>query len=211
LRHYTQDNGWTGLNSNTKFRGFYLGEWVYRRRKAFARGTLPEWLQVELEKIPGWTWTRLKTVELTKKEKLAIEALRRFVEQRGWRTFRSRTVFDGSHIGQFVNRWRSLYHRDELSKRHQELLESVPGWSWSSLYRDEHHRWMLAILRDYIAKHGWRGLKREMRVQGVNLGVWCLGRRTDFRRGKLAGWLRLELEAIPGWRWSGRMGVASKW
>jgi ribosomal protein L31E len=210
LREYVQKRGWEEFNTKTVFRDVVLGTWVVRCRESFTKGTLQEWLQVELEQIPGWTWTKPENDRFTRKEKRAIEALRRFVEQHGRRKLRTNTVFEGSNIGRFVKKWRCLYHRGELNKRHQDTLESVPGWSWDSHYREEHHRRVVTLLRDHVAEHGWQGIKDEMRVEGVNLRGWYGGRRAAYRKGSLADWLRQELEAIPGWRWSGRMGVDSE-
>jgi hypothetical protein len=210
LREYVQKHGWEDLNARTMFRGVHLGRWVWRCRSSFAKGMLQEWQQAELQKIPVWTWTKPENDRFTRKEKLAIEALRRFVEQHDGRKLRTNTVFEGSNVGRFVKKWRCLYHRGELNKRHQETLESIPGWSWDSHYPDEHHRWVLTLLRDYIAEHAWQGVTGDTRVEGVNLGVWCLSRRENYKDGKLADWLRQELEAIPGWRWSGRLSVDSE-
>ena len=130
-----------------------------------------------------------------------MEALRRFITDCGWVEFGSSTEVNGVQIGRFVRKWRTAHRRGQLDPRITEQLEAIPGWCWESTYPLEHHRRALALLREYVAKHGWKQVRRSGRVQGVNLHSWCDTRRGEYHKGKLADWLRRELEAIPGWRW----------
>src|SRR5882762_7636967 len=67
----------------------------------------------------------------------------------------------------------------------------------------EQHRWKLSLLRAFVARSGWKALKRETVVPpGVKLYGWVMRRRIDYRSDKIADWLVAECEAIPGWSWS---------
>lgn len=70
---------------------------------------------------------------------------------------------------------------------------------------DDRHRWMLSLLRDFVAKHGWDAVTPGLVVPpGANLGNWVQHRRSFHKQGRLAAWLRDELESIPGWMWQPR-------
>jgi len=200
LREFVKKQGWEELTSQTKFRGVNLGMWVHNRRQDFRKGTLPDWLRVELEKIPGWVWKQKRPTFFPKEEQ-ALEALPRFIAKHGWRRYRTNTIFEGNHIGTYVKRWRTAYRRGKLSERHIEALESIPGWGWESTVRRERHRRALKLLQDFVAKNGWDNLNRDTQVDGLNLGSWCYLRRRQYKHGELADWLVEELEAIPGWEW----------
>ena len=201
LQEFVQKRGWEEFHSEIRFRGVNLGTWVWNRRRAFAKGVLQDWLRAELEKIPGWAWSKRMGDILTRKEKQAMEALRRFVAKHGWWKCRADTEFEGSKIGQYVRRWRAGYRQGKLSERHKEAIESIPGWSWESTFRRERHRHVMKLLQDFVAEHGWDNLNRKTQVDGVNLGWWCYIRRLQYKDGELADWLVEELESIPGWSW----------
>jgi hypothetical protein len=158
-------------------------------------------LQAELAAIPGWFDAFPPDNGLTRKEQRAVETLRRFVADHGWAEFESSTKINGVQIGRFVGKWRTAHRRDQLDPRIVEQLEAIPGWSWESTHYQEYHNRVLALLREHMAAHGWKRVRRSVRYKGVNLHNWCACRRSDYCKGKLADWLRRELEAIPGWRW----------
>jgi hypothetical protein len=56
LKEYVAEHSWEELAPGTRFREFNLGNWCQGRRAAYRAGKLAEWLQRELEAIPGWSW-----------------------------------------------------------------------------------------------------------------------------------------------------------
>jgi len=198
-RRYVERHGWERLTRKTVVDGVNVGLWIRVKRRAYAAGKLPVWLREELETIPGWSsWA---TGVLSREEQVAIEALRRYVNERGWSTFDSATRVNGVQIGRYVRRWRAARRRGQLDPRLAEQLEAIPGWSWKSTYYQEHHRRALSLLKAYVVEQGCDSIKRATRFRGFNLGFWCLGRRAAYRNKKLAEWLQRELEKIPGWSW----------
>jgi len=59
----------------------------------------------------------------------------------------------------------------------------------------------LDYLKQFVAEHGWERLGRRTRINGFHLGHWVSMRRSEYRRGEIADWMRDELESIPGWTW----------
>ena len=89
----------------------------------------------------------------------------------------------------------------------EEELESIPGWAWDPV----HHRQQrnIDLLRKFVETHGWEKFTTRTIIDGVNVGGWVNGRRTDYRKGILSRWLQEQLESIPGWKWRLRRGQGS--
>lgn len=58
LQKYLESRDLEDLSSRPTFRGVNLQNWVTAIRAKFTRlCNLPDWLELEMEKIPGWSWT----------------------------------------------------------------------------------------------------------------------------------------------------------
>jgi hypothetical protein len=55
-------------------------------------------------------------------------------------------------------------------------------------------------------EHGWQNFRSRTVCEEVAIGAWVTRRRSDYRNGRLPQWLKEELEAIPGWKWSAKQG-----
>lgn len=64
------------------------------------------------------------------------------------------------------------------------------------------HRKRLALLQWYAARRGWENFTAQTIVDGVRIGQWASGRRSDYFAGKLPKWLEHELQRIRGWEWN---------
>jgi hypothetical protein len=195
LKEYVKKHGWHGLSGTTRVEGVRLKAWANGRKRAYAAGKLSDRMRKQLEQIPGWTWS-LSGDALKKKK--AMRVLRRYIARHGWEKLRTSTVSEGIQIGRYVTRWRTVYRRDQLNNRDKEALESIPGWSWQSMYPCVRHRRMLNLLREFVAKKGWHRLTSKTRHNGEELGSWWSGRRQAYRKGTLAEWIIADLESIPG-------------
>jgi hypothetical protein len=67
--------------------------------------------------------------------------------------------------------------------------------------RDEEHLYKVSLLREFVARHGWKELRKDTRYKGVALFNWVHSRRTDYRTGEIRDFLVPLVEAIPGWSW----------
>jgi hypothetical protein len=129
-----------------------------------------------------------------------LDVLRRFVEEHGWEKITRRTLAGGFHLGHWVSVRRTDYKRGILSDHLVEQLEAIPGWTWDPV--ETRYRKYLGLLRQYVDEHGMENFNARTVYRNVRLGAWATCRRVDFREGRLAPWLKSELDNIPGWTWS---------
>jgi NAD(P)-dependent dehydrogenase (short-subunit alcohol dehydrogenase family) len=58
LKAFVQDNGNSEVPIGHVEAGYPLGQWVWRVRRLYSEGRLPEVKVHELERLPNWTWTQ---------------------------------------------------------------------------------------------------------------------------------------------------------
>jgi len=194
LKRFVAEHGMSQLRRCTRVDGFHLGHWVTVRRTEYRRGTLPKWLKQELEGIPGWTWDPVAT-----RYREYLDLIREFASAPGLGHLTSKTVYRGKPLGIWATCRRVDYRKGNLPHWVEEELESIPGWAWDPVHRRQLRN--IELLRRYVETHGWKKFTTRTIVEGVNIGGWVNGRRTDYRRGLLPRWLRQQLESIPGWQW----------
>lgn len=108
---------------------------------------------------------------------------------------------DGLHIGQWVQRQRSLHLRGRLLPERAERLEALPGWVWDQ--SDAQWETNFAALQRFIAEHGHCFPSSKYRsADGVQLGVWLNNQRRAQRSNQLAPERVLRFENLPGWAWN---------
>jgi hypothetical protein len=69
---------------------------------------------------------------------------------------------------------------------------------------EEEHRYKLALVREFVARHGWSKVRADTVFRGVNLFSWVRGRRIAYLDGTIDDFIVPLLEAIPGWSWDPR-------
>jgi hypothetical protein len=199
LRSFVAEHGMGQLRRGTRVGGFHLGHWVTVRRTDYRRGTLPKWLEEELESIPGWTWDPIGT-----RYHEYLDLLRGFAASHGLDRLTSKTVYRGKPLGIWATCRRVDYRKGKLPQWVEEELESIPGWAWDPVHCRQLRN--IDLLRRFIETHGWETFTTRTVVDGINIGGWVNGRRTDYRKGVLPRWLKEQLEGIPGWQWRVRRG-----
>ena len=84
------------------------------------------------------------------------------------------------------------------------LRKRKPARSRAEAYqrrRDEEHLYKLSLLREFVAKHGWKELRKDTRYKGAALFNWVHQRRTEYKTGEIRDFIVPLAEAIPGWSW----------
>ena len=207
LERYTAAHGWQDCGFKWTVRGVKLGHWIHRCRWMHRQGTIEPWLAASLEGIAGWSWTSLrKGTDYTGHQHERVEMLRAFLSEHGWESLRGDTVVDGVRLGAWALRRRKEHRAGKLEPGLAEALEAIPGWSWTTFYRgserhDAHLERRLALLRKYVAKHGWEPLSRyghSVMVDGIDLNRWVQRCRQRHKAGTLSGALARALAEL-GW------------
>jgi hypothetical protein len=180
--------------------GAKLGQWVLAIRMRYhgkhERHPLSQQQIERLEQLPQWSWR-----PSLDKYPAVCELLHKFLTREGHLQVRGGHIEDGFPLGSWVAATRTAYHRGRLSKVRIRLLEAIPGWQWRAKINDSFERHYQALLR-FAAREGHPLVPSDHRERGLDLSVWCDGRRSDYRHGQLST-ERIELlEQIPGWHWS---------
>ncbi len=105
--------------------GFRLGVWVTTQRHAHKKDKLPAKRREALEAFDGWVWDPHDAAW-----RKGLDYVKRFVEREGHARVPVKHVEDGFRLGQWVNRQRAHYERDELSPERRAALEAFDGWVW---------------------------------------------------------------------------------
>ena len=80
-----------------------------------------------------------------------------------------------------------------LSQERQDLLDSTPGWVWST--HDAKWQGTLHQLHRHVEVHG------SLPVPADALCHWIINQRARYRSGKMEPERIEELERLPGWEW----------
>jgi superfamily II DNA or RNA helicase len=103
-------------------------------------------------------------------------------------------------LGKWVSHQRRFFKAGTLEPQRAARLKELTGWSWEPDEDD----WLAGIeaLRAYRDIHGDSSPPALSVQDGFRLGLWCVNRRADKRRGKLSPERIAELEAVRGWSWN---------
>jgi len=195
LQRFVKKHGMEALNQRTEFEGVLLGSWAQSSRKCYEKGTLPDWLTKEFEKLPGWQWNP----ENPKRAKLRL--LKEFIAEHGWEEFHTRLEYKGQRIGSFVQSRRNRYLAGKMSPDEAKELAAIPGWTWRDDRRRQLSQRRLKLLKQFVLENGWEPVNWRLVIDDEPIGTWMLACRTRRKKGNLSAWLAEELEKTPGWQW----------
>jgi len=167
-----------------------LGSWVAEQRSN--RKTLAPERVALLEAVPGWTWT---VSEDTWDEKYLL--LCAFATREGHARVPQSHVENGVKLGTWVGVQRQK--QESLTPERRARLESVPGWSWDP-HGDQWEQ-TFRMLQQYAKEHRTSRVPYTCKVDGLGLGAWVSGQRSQYAKGKLDPWRQKRLERLPGWTW----------
>ncbi|MFH5211739.1 DEAD/DEAH box helicase [Antrihabitans spumae] len=184
-----------------------LSRWVARKVCECRDGTIDPWLQEELEKRAGWTWT-----PLSDDDDEMFEAFRQFVAWERHADVPEDHVEEGQPIGQWL-----------VGVRRRKLLRALPPALEALLlvsiptdrngdrrfpWKTPETWWQIGIdaARSYIATTGTAAgvpVGHTELVDGhhFNLYQWFSRLRHSHKKGDLTAEQIAALEQLPGWKW----------
>lgn len=195
LLKYVAREGTSAVPQSYKLDGYALGGWVSAQRIKKAAGELSEDRQQRLKALPGWMWD-------VKEEQweAAFALLKRYAKAKGNPDVPGDLIFEGYKLGDWVERQRSAYTKDNLSADRVRRLETVKGWQW----KPKVDQWEkgLAELLTFVGEHGHALVPAAYLVGSYRLGGWVLTQRVAFVEGTIDPARRCRLEEVPGWTWN---------
>lgn len=199
-RYFTACQQWATIHPDrrmprtTRHLDLPIGEWAVKQRIAHAAGNLPAERASRLAALPGWYW-RLDDAEFddTYAVLTALAADRGSLAENPV----APSVFDGLYtapprkeiLGIWLARQRQAFRAGLLDPARTELLEALPGWTWTPVDVDDLDH--VTALRRFVDAQGHADVPTDHIERGLQLGRWVW----DVRRRKLTGRLHPALEA----------------
>jgi len=192
LEEYVRNTGSASVPQVKTWRGFALGRWVAKQRRALPRLS-PERV-ARLEHLAGWTWD---TDASTWQEFFTL--LVKFVKDEGHSRIPSDCIIEDKKLGKWVENQRS--RREGLTDEQVKLLESV-GFVWNT--KEAQWEDCFEALRAYAEHHNNFQIPKEFLVAGVRLASWVKTQRHNYNQHKLSDERISKLESIEDWTWNPR-------
>jgi len=122
---YAEENGTSAVLVDYKDGDVPLGQWARTQRAFFAKSQLSRERAERLASLPGWRWD-----PQSKQWQYGFEQLSRFASREGHCLVRSGHREENFPLGTWLGNQRAAYARGKLAPDRQELLETLPGWTW---------------------------------------------------------------------------------
>jgi len=194
LSGYAERTGNALIPARNSEGGFPLGNWVARRRREYAKGTLSPERTDALEQVKGWAWD-------AEQERFArgLAALEAFVARTGTALVPNSHSVDGFPLGDWVSNRRKEPAAGTLSAGRTTALEQVEGWVWAAA-QGRYDRG-LAALAAFVVRTGTALVPYAHSEDGFPLGTWVANRRKEHAAGTLRAERTTALEQVKGWVW----------
>lgn len=109
------------------FNGQQIGDWVARVRTMHRLGQVPDEFVARLSALPGWRWH-----PSGRNFDVGLSHLRALAERGPINPLPVRVTATGYRIANWVERQRRQFAEGTLTDQQQELLEEIPGWTWTT-------------------------------------------------------------------------------
>lgn len=192
METFAAEHGHCRVVAKTVVDGRKLDIWVSEQRTRYALGLMRADRIAKLEALPGWYWRVREEVWSE-----TFEVLRAFVDRHGRLPVQTE-AWQGRQLGAWIGTQRLAFKRNRLPSQWRELLEALPGWSWSP--HDDAWEQNFACLRVYADQFGAATPPPAyVTDDGVALGRWVYLTRN--KRQRLDAVRQARLESVPGWSW----------
>lgn len=177
-----------------------LSQWIGVQRTSYKHQKISQERITLLEAIPGWTWSaRNEATQISSWEK-SMEAVRSYSEKNGNVRASKSHRENGVAIASWISTQRKSYQAGSLSPTQIQQLESIDGWAWEVFNESWESRYLLAL--QFAKREGHAKIPQRHIEDGIDLGTWVNGQRTNYANGKLSPERIMRLEELPGWTWN---------
>ena len=189
--------------------GFKLGQWVYNRQRHRNNKKFDKDKKKLLEQLPGWIWSN--QAEAWDK---GLNELKKHVKDTGDANISSTFVTEEEFkLGEWVRGKRRA--KKTLSKEKKDILESLPGWSWTTTARkeNENRRFNQGVveIEKYINEFNHCMVPNTYEAKDkFKLGIWVSNIRVKYKKNKLDKTKEKTLSNIKGWMWAVRTEIWEK-
>ncbi len=98
--------------------------WQTKQRVSYNRGIMPEKYIQQLNNTEGWTWATTAWFD-------QLEDWKKHYKMLGKKPSQTSSDPDIARSGQWQNQQRLRYKRGKISKERIDILNQLPGWTWS--------------------------------------------------------------------------------
>lgn len=172
---------------------YELAQWVGVQRSAYkAKKMAPERIR-KLNQTKHWSWDPVDDIW-----QKTYEEVSKFVKKH--KRLPVKHLPSEKILGNWVNTQRARMKKGIITKEQIGLLEKIDHWTWDP-FAD---LWdtSLSALRTFTKREGHPQVPQRHKENGIDLGSFVNGRRTEFKKGKLSKERIKQLEALPGWSWN---------
>jgi len=172
--------------------GHDINTWINRQRTKYS--VLSEEQRYKLEKLPGWAWDPNDAAW----QEMFL-CLQEYAKNEGNTLVPTNHILgNGKKLGHWVNDQRKRYKKGNLIATRQELLESVPEWTWDAVG----YKWQDSFkkLEVYVQETGTTKINVDYKTNnGYWLGRWVFAQRR--RKLNLLPNQVTALEGLHDWEW----------
>ena len=172
---------------------YELAQWVGVQRSAFkAKRMAPERIR-KLNQTKHWSWDPVDDVW-----QKTYEEVFKFVNKH--KRLPVKHLPSEKILGNWVNTQRTRMKKGIITKEQIDLLEKIAHWTWdpfADLWDSS-----LSALKAFAKREGHAKAPQRHIENGIDLGSFVNGRRTEYKKGKLSKERIKQLEALPGWSWT---------
>jgi superfamily II DNA or RNA helicase len=194
LQDYVSKTGSSSVPKRLHWNGLQLGQWCQNQRRSYKNHTQSEERVKRLESLSGWTWTILD-----ENWESAYKILVKYLTATNGVYPSAREQFEGFSLGPWVARQRTQRSANSANPNRTDLLESLPGWTWSVASK----RNLLGLQRfqRYLASGGSIAQATDAIFEGKKMGQWVSAQRRNYKKGTMPSQMIAAIEELAGWNW----------
>jgi hypothetical protein len=122
-----------------------------------------------------------------------------YVEQVGTSHVNQVVLWRGKALGQWVNKQRTSFRRNQLTQQQVDFLGGLKGWTWDPV--DDQKQLRLQALEQFLTREEHARVPARHIEMNLALGDWVSHLRSKYLLSTISTEEKDELESLPGWTW----------